>query len=555
MRGKIFKADRNEIPAALEFIQESLNSKKTSRKIIVKSLLAAEEILGKICENAYEGSKIEIAVASSIEGTSIVYNSRGDEFTLADIENRLLFDNDGHSIADMDEQSNEVMQGLISKLFEKNLSISCTKGKVHVRQKVDKSPYLSLLLTFSGLILGILTGLLLQYCVPADISSAITKNILLPIYTILMNCLKMIVAPLVFFAIAGSIAGFTDLRVLGRIAGKIMIMYIVTSILAISVGFLTYMIFPIGNPTLAQAVDAEAATETIQKGAAVEISIVQTIIDIFPTDIISPFQKSNMLQIIFMAVCLGLSAASLTKTAPVVREFIMAMDKVFSHITGIIVSLMPLMVFCSMAKMMSTMKLASFMDVITWIPVIYAGDLIMLLVYIILLLIFTGLNPFKFISKYYPAMISAFTTASSNAALPSSIRQCRKIGIDEKVYSFSLPLGATINMDGSCITLIISALFFARIYQLPMTHAMLLQLFITIIVLSVGSPGVPGGNLVCLTLLVPQIGVPAEAISLVIGLYPIVSMMQTLANVTGDAVVTSIAAKSEGMLDIKTYNG
>ena len=179
----------------------------------------------------------------------------------------------------------------------------------------------------------------------------------------------------------------------------------------------------------------------------------------------------------------------------------------------------------------------------------------MIVVYMILLLLFARLNPLKFISKYYPAMISAFTLSSSNAALPSSIRQCKKLGISEKVYSFSLPLGATINMDGSCITLMISALFFARIYQLPMDGSMLLQLFIAIIVLSVGAPGVPGGNLVCLTLLIPQIGVPAEAISLLIGLYPIISMMQTMANVTGDAVVTTIAARTEKMVDLKAFEG
>ncbi len=118
----------------------------------------------------------------------------------------------------------------------------------------------------------------------------------------------------------------------------------------------------------------------------------------------------------------------------------------------------------------------------------------------------------------------------------------------------SLPLGATINMDGSCITLMITSLFFAKIYGLPVTGNMLLSLFIAIIVLSMGSPGVPGGNLVCLTLLVPQIGVPAEAVSLVMGLYPIVGMMQTMTNVTGDAVVTTVTANMDGMLDKKKYD-
>ncbi len=129
--------------------------------------------------------------------------------------------------------------------------------------------------------------------------------------------------------------------------------------------------------------------------------------------------------------------------------------------------------------------------------------------------------------------------------------------VDAEAASETIAKGesATINMDGSCITLIISALYFARIYGLPVSANMLLSLFISIIILSMGSPGVPGGNLVCLTLLIPQIGVPAEAISLVMGLYPIIGMMQNMANVTGDAVVTTVTANMEGMLDKEKYYG
>ncbi|MCR5023375.1 MAG: dicarboxylate/amino acid:cation symporter [Lachnospiraceae bacterium] len=177
----------------------------------------------------------------------------------------------------------------------------------------------------------------------------------------------------------------------------------------------------------------------------------------------------------------------------------------------------------------------------------------MIIIYLLLLLFLAGLNPTIFLSKYYPAMAAAFTFASSNAALPTSIKQCDEMGISPKVYSFSLPLGATINMDGSCIALIISALFFAKIFNIEVTGGVLLSLFISIMVLSLGSPGVPGGNLVCIAILVPQIGIPAEAISLIMGLYPIMGMMQTCTNVTGDAVVTTIVAKHEKLMDLEKY--
>ena len=164
--------------------------------------------------------------------------------------------------------------------------------------------------------------------------------------------------------------------------------------------------------------------------------------------------------------------------------------------------------------------------------------------------IITPITPINFIKKYYPAMVSAFIFVSSNAALPTSIKQCDKMGISPKIYSFSLPLGATINMDGSCIYL---SAFLRKDFS-GSDNSKHSSLFISIMVLSVGSPGVPGGNLVCIALLLPQIDVPAETISLIMGLYPLVGMMQTCTNVTGDAVVSMIVAKREGLLNLEMYN-
>lgn len=550
MKEYSFESDRKKIPEAIDFIRSSLQKKGSKRKHIVRSLLAAEEILEKICEVADEGSLITIGMSFFLNDVKIRYSAKGGEFTVADIKQKLLFSEDSVP----DEKANEAMEGLIARLFDGSLNVRCDKGKISVTQIVVKSPYRKLVVTVGALVTGILAGLILQSAVPAEIAGFLINNIFTPVYTVIMNALKMIVAPLVFFSIASSIADFSDIKSLGRIAGKVVGMYLFTSMIAIGVGYFTYSLFPIGNPGLAQAVDADAALSTIQKGASAAISIKDTLVGIVPTNIITPFQNSDMLQIIFIAVCLGLATAVLSKAAPMAKDFVKTMNMAFSKITEGIVSFMPLLVFCSMAKMMATMNLKSFVGEITWIPVVYLGDVIMILVYMVLLLLVARLNPIKFIGKYYPAMISAFTLSSSNAALPSSIRQCRKLGISEKIYSFSLPLGATINMDGSCITLMISALFFANVYQLPINGTMLLQLFVAIMVLSVGAPGVPGGNLVCLTLLIPQIGVPAEAISLLIGLYPLISMMQTMANVTGDAVVTTIAAKSEKMVDIDEFN-
>ena len=534
------------IPEAIDFLREALKKRKLASKEIAKTLLTSEEVLAKLIMNASDSSeRIKISVAGVLGNVDISFKAKGKPFEAADIEKDILFEQD-------DEEANAALRKLVNKILGDNLEIKNSDDVNSVLIKVKKSHYAGLVYTIVALLLGIVTGLILHNAFPAEVSGAISNNIFAPVYTIFMNSLKFIVAPLVFFSIASSIADFGDIKAFGKIAVKVMVMYVITSIIAICVGYVTYSLFPIGDRSLEAAVSAEAAADTLSKGEEVSISIKDTLVGIVPTDIITPFQKSDMLQIIFIAVILGLSASALSRKYPLARQLLAVMNAIFSKITSAIVVFIPPVVFCSMAKMMAAMDLKDFTHVFVWVPVIYFGDLLMIVIYL-LLMTFAGLNPFNFLGKYYPAMISAFTFASSNAALPSSIKQCDEMGVSPRIYSFTLPLGATINMDGSCISLIISSLFFAKIFDIKVTGSVILSLFIAIILLSLGSPGVPGGNLVCIALLVPQIGIPAESISLIMGLYPLVGMMQTCANVTGDAVVTAIVAKRANLMDMKKF--
>lgn len=543
----LLNCSTSSIPEGVDFIQNTLKEYKLSSKEAAKTVLSSEEVLAKLVSNAADASEqIKIEIGGIFGNIEIKFTAKGKVFSASDIEKQFIFDQE-------DDEANDALQNLVNKILGDNLRISNSKGLNTVVLTVKQSHFAGLIYTLIALVLGIATGLIMQTALPAEVSKGISTNLFIPVYTIFMNALKLIVAPLVFFSIAASIADFGDIKALGRIAVKIVVMYVITSLIAICVGLFSYQLFPIGNPSLADAVSAEAAADTLAKGESVNISIKDTLVGIVPSDIVTPFQKSEMLQIIFIALILGLSAAVLSKHFPVVRDLLSAFYAVFSKITTVLVGFIPLIVFCSMAKMMIAMDLKDLASVILWVPVIYFGDILMIIIYLLLLLFLAGLNPIIFLSKYYPAMAAAFTFASSNAALPTSIKQCDEMGVSPKVYSFSLPLGATINMDGSCIALIISALFFAKIFNIEVTGGVLLSLFISIMVLSLGSPGVPGGNLVCIALLVPQIGIPAEAISLIMGLYPIMGMMQTCANVTGDAVVTTIVAKHEKLMDMEKY--
>lgn len=537
----------NEVPKAVDFLREELSRKKLSKKVLFKTLLTAEDVITKMIENSTE--EIKISVGGFLGNTEIRMTAKGSPFQSSDVAEKLLFTEEGSD----NEDANAVIRNMISKLFGNNLVVRNDNGVNKVLIEVAKSQFRQLFFTIFALFSGVLCGLAMQHLFPADISNKISKNLFIPIYSVFMNTLKLIVAPLVFCSIASSISDFSDLKALGRLALKIVGFYIFTSLISIIVGIFCYDLFPIGDPSLIGAV-TDAGKATIAKGAGASYSIRETLLGILPTNIITPFENSDMLQLIFMAVLLGLATTTISEKYPIIKEAISALYALCSKITTVLVNFIPIVVFCSMAKMMISINITNLLNVITWVPVIYFADILMIVVYLLLLMILGGLNPFKFLGKFYPAMVSAFTFASSNAALPTSIKQVSDMGVSKRIYSFSLPLGATINMDGSCITLVITALFMAKIFSIPVTPGVLFSLFVAIMVLSVGSPGVPGGNLVCITLIIPQIGVPAEAVSLVMGLYPLVGMMQTCANVTGDAVVSTIVAKHEKLLDLKKYN-
>jgi len=539
--------DINGIPKTIDFIKAELERHKVPENEALHTVMMTEYVLTQLAAGS-EG-KIKLSVRGLFGNVEIRIVSKGDRFDVAALEDRMLIKDE----SDEDEETNSAIHHISRKWFGEKFSAHYDHGINKIAIKAKISHFHSLILTLTALVGGILAGLIMHELLPEAVGKIVIDYIFSPVYIMFMNALKMIVAPLVFCSVASSIADFNDLKALGKIAGKIILFYMCTSVLAIGVGLATYTMFPIGDPSLAASV-TDSAKATIDAGKSMDTSIKDTIIDIIPNNIVTPFQTSNMLQLIFLAVVLGLAAASLSRKLPQIKNAIMLSNSLCSRVTTALVSFIPLVVFCSMARMMISIDLSKLLNVVVWVPVIYAGDIIMLCIYGILLIALGRINPLKFLKKYYPVMVTAFSFASSNATLPTSLKQAEEMGISKRVYSFSLPLGATINMDGSCVALMISTLFMAKIFGVTVTGSMLLSLFFSIFILSVGAPGVPGAALICLSLLVQTIGIPAESISLVMGLYPLVGMMTVTVNVGGDAVGTIIVARRTNLLDLEKFN-
>ena len=546
----IFHCSLDELGQIRQYIREALSQKKKDDRTIAKTLLTAEEVLRVTIEHAGDPeAPLNVRLLSSPMGTELRISARGEPFGTDEVE-------EGFRIArnEEDEEAMALVRRLVERVMGGSVTVRNRMGLNIATIRISSSPYRQLILTVGALILGLLAGFLMKSLLPEAFNTGVTENLFAPVTTMFLNALKMVVAPLVLFSIASSIADFGDMKALGRIAGKVIGSYLFTSLIAIGLGIAVYQLIPIGDPSLRAAM-TDAAAATVAKGAGVTASIKDTIVGIIPSDVINPILKADMLQIIFIAAMLGLAAGALSDKLKVFHAVLSDGYAVFSRITAMIIWFMPLAIFCSMAKMILSMDLKNLLSVFVWVPTIYLADLLMLAVYGLMILLLARLNPLTFFRKYYPAMLTAFTFAASNPSLPTSMATCdRALGISKGIYSFSLPLGATINMDGGCITQVISALFMAKVFGMPISASMILSLVLAIFVLSVGAPGVPGGALVCISILLPQIGIPAEAISIIMGLYSIVGMMQTCVNVTGDAAITLIVARSEKLVDLNVYN-
>ena len=531
----------------MSFIQSSLEECGSERKSIIRMLLLTEELLVKLIGNHVRETEdvVWIQVTSILGETRIRIWGKGEKLEIPESMT---------SLDDADDpEAEEVIRNIVLKAYQDNLDMKYRNGTNTVSIRVAASRYRQLLLTLGAMVLGILTGAILKMFTPQAFMDILSDNLFSPVSTMFLNAVKFVVAPLVFFSIASCIGDYGDMKALGRIGGKVIGTYFFTSLLAVFLGAGIYGIFRMGDPALAGAV-TDAASSAIEKSTAVSTSAKDMIMGIIPSDIITPFLNMDMLQVIFIAFLLGFTTKKIGQYSETFRTALNTGNAVFSQATAIIISFMPLSVFCSMAKMIISLDIKNLLKLLTWPATIYFGDVLMLCVYGLILLIFGRLNPVTFFRKFSPAMLSAFTMASSSATIPVSIEICKdRLGIAKKVYSFSIPLGATINMDGSCITQIISALFMAKIFGVPITMSLVFSMALTIFVLSVGAPGVPGGALVCIALLLPQYGIPVEGISLIMGLYSLVGMMQTCVNVTGDATVTTIVAKSEGLMDMEKF--
>ena len=406
---------------------------------------------------------------------------------------------------------------------------------------------------FIALLIGALFGVVIHYWIPSSYikDTVIVEGVLYVVGQGFIRLMQMLVVPLVFCSlICGSMA-IGDTKTLGKVGVKTIGFYLVTTALAVCVALGSALLI---NP--GRGLDMDAVQKGTVSSTTEATSLVDTLLNIIPKNPVQSMANGDMLPIIVFALFVGIMLAKLGTRGSVVANFFSQFNDVMMEMTMAIMKIAPIGVFCLIARTFATVGFSAFAPMLKYMGnVTLALAIQCLVVYQILLFGFTRLNPFKFIKKFLPVMGFAFSTATSNATIPMSIDTLsKKMGVSKQISSFTIPLGATINMDGTSIMQGVAVVFIAQAYGIPLTMGNLATVVVTATLASIGTAGVPSVGLVTLAMVLNSVGLPTEGIALIMGIDRILDMIRTAVNITGDAVCTTIVCHQEGSLNREVFN-
>ena len=538
----------------LDFIAGQLKALGVSKREASRSLLIAEESIGRLVAHASDkDAPLDIAVRRGLRGVVVKVALQGDEFKFAaavDVDD-IIASVQGPS----DDSAVEAMlQDMLLHANGEHLRYRHVGKTNQVSIRASKVRHSAATYALLALVAAVVVGLVLKVLAPKALVDALASNVFSPVSTVFLSILKALVCPVIFFSLMSCVSQFASVAEVGRIGGKVVVIRILSSVIACLVGVGVFALLQPGNPMTPTALDSRADLTGVISGASEYVTIKDQLIDIVPSNIVDAFLTSDMEQIAFIALVLGLSLGSLGSRVRILRNVVEACNALFLKVTVITVRFIPLVTFCSIVDIVLEMGW-SVLGSILELTVAYAlGILAMLTLYCLTLVVAGRLSPLRFLAKYASCMARIFSMGSSCAAIPINMDACeRKLGVPKKVCSLSVLLGATINADATCIYLMLTALVLAHIFGIDVTGGQIASMVVASVVISVGSSTVPGTGLVCLSVLLAHVGVPLEAVSLVIGIGPLLAMMRTMSDCTGDVVASVVIAKMEGLLDVGRF--
>lgn len=401
-----------------------------------------------------------------------------------------------------------------------------------------------------GLVLGAVLGVVLKQLTPSLpwLHTWITAGVLKLIADVFRNGLSLLVVPLVFFSLASGTASLKDPAQLGRLGGKTLGLYVITTLMAVSLALFAATVLQPGA-------GVEQATSTFDPPPAPPV--LDVLVGMVPKNPVEALAQGNMLQIIVFAILLGIALVMAGKPGERATAQVNDWNDVVLQLVTLIMKLAPLGVFALLARAVAELGMDTIYKLLKYFLLVLGLLLVQLVVvYPLMLKLVGGLNPIPWIRKMSEVWLFAFSTSSSNATLPVNLRVVEtRLGADNRVAAFAIPLGATINMNGTSIMQGVATAFIAQLYGIDLTLTQLVMVVGMATLAAIGTAGVPSAGMVMLAGVLTQVGLPVEAIGIILSVDRLLDMVRTVVNVSGDAAVTCIVAKSEGQLDQKIYDG
>ena len=541
------------VPAALDalgkgldFIEDALTQYRLSHKEIQEALLLSEESMVRLINNAPDSEEMHISVKRHRGLCIIKISAPGPELS-PESSTDSEFDLDG---SELGRDGEELIRSMLLRAYADKIH-HIRKGRYNFVEITAGIPErVFAIRTIAALIAALVVGMLLNLFLPDGGQRLLDTYILLPIENIFINCLKLVTGPMVFFSIISAFSQYTSFSDPGRVSLKVLAGYICTSIIAILVGWIVFRLIKPGMVGQLAAFASQAAALSPEQ----QPSFLTTLVGIVPSNIIEPFFSMNTVQLVFLALLCGVAMGRAGEYSAALRRATDALYTLCNKATALLMGVIPIATFASTVSMLLNVGEKILLSLVEMVGAVLLGLALMVVVYCLMICLVGRLNPVLFLRKQATLMKDVFILGSSANAMPKTIRFCKNaLGISSRVYSFSIPFGTLANLDGNCIYLTIAGLFLARMCGVELFSNDIVPLVFTIFVLSVGAPITPGSALLCLTVLLSQMGVSLPAVSIIFGVNAVMEMLQAVSNTTGDISVSLTVAKSEGLLDTAVY--
>ena len=532
----------DEIDTAIQFVQTALEKYHILGKDQARALLLTEEAMVKLITNAPDDGQMQLSIRRMYNTATITISAKGDPFEGDDFIAPVAEVGSGHG-------SEEAIRSMLLRANSGRIAYSRRGEYNFVKIGAGAKERLFAIRTFLAFFAAIVAAFLLGLILPDETRTFIMEGLLFPVEDIFLKSLKLVTAPAVFFSLTTVVARMTSFSDPGRITLKIILTYLVTSVFSVLIGIAVFRGF-----------EAFVGVDSILRGAVSEVPggsimpISETLINFIPGNIIEPFLNTDSVQLLILAILAGFALGRVGTYSTFLTNLAGALDKFFSSAVEIVSAFVPTATFFVTMLSIFYFGWGALWAAAEILIMVITGFLLAILITLLYVWIAGGLNPIIFVKKTWKTIWSTFLGGSSLGAVADTSRLCeKKLGVSSTLTSFSIPFGATSNLNGNCIYLTIAGLSLAQLCGVDVLGTNLLTIAFMVLVLSVGSPITPGSAMLALILLMTQMGVSIVVISFMLGLNALIEMLLAAFNTVDDIATTLVISKREKLFNADIY--